>query len=66
MKKTLVLAGLLFALPAAYGEAPVPKKVDTTRSSIRFVTRQMNVPVEGQFKRFEATVAFDPAKPEAR
>ena len=65
MKKTLVLAGLLFALPAAYGEAPVPKKVDTTRSSIRFVTRQMNVPVEGQFKRFEATVAFDPAKPEA-
>jgi polyisoprenoid-binding protein YceI len=25
----------------------------------------MNVPVEGRFKRFDATVTFDPAKPEA-
>ena len=28
---------------------------------IRFVTRQMNVPVEGAFRKFDATVAFDPA-----
>ena len=65
MKKLLVLAALLLAQPHAFAQAPAPKKVDTTRSSIRFVTKQMNVPVEGQFKRFDATVAFDPAKPEA-
>lgn len=52
----------LAALPAA---AQAPKKIDRAKSSIRFVTKQMNVPVEGQFKRFDATVAFDPAKPEA-
>ena len=60
---TILLAAMLaLALPAA---AQAPKKVDRDKSSIRFVTRQMNVPVEGQFKRFDATVAFDPAKPEA-
>lgn len=61
--KTLLLAVLLaVVLPAA---AQAPKKIDRAKSSIRFVTKQMNVPVEGQFKVFDATVAFDPAKPEA-
>lgn len=50
------------ALPIA---AQTPKKIDRAKSSIRFVSKQMNVPVEGQFQRFDATVAFDPAKPEA-
>lgn len=59
---TIVAAMLAIALPAA---AQAPKKIDKARSSIRFVTKQMNVPVEGQFKRFDATVAFDPAKPES-
>jgi len=62
MKILLLAAMLALALPAS---AQVPKKVDRAKSSIRFVTTQMNVPVEGQFKRFDATVAFDPAKPEA-
>jgi len=53
---------LAVAVPAA---AQAPKKIDRAKSSIRFVSKQMNVPVEGQFKRFDATVAFDPAKPEA-
>jgi polyisoprenoid-binding protein YceI len=60
---TIFLAAMLaVALPAA---AQTPKKIDRAKSSIRFVSKQMNVPVEGQFKRFDATVAFDPAKPEA-
>ena len=58
----LAIALPLAALPAA---AQAPKKIDRAKSSIRFVSKQMNVPVEGQFKRFDATVAFDPAKPEA-
>lgn len=48
---------------AAYAQAP--QKIVVAKSQIRFVTKQMNVPVEGAFKRFDATVAFDPAKPEA-
>lgn len=55
----LVFAALA-ALPAA-----AQQKVLADRSEIKFVTRQMNVPVEGRFKRFDATVSFDPAKPEA-
>lgn len=64
MRIPALAAALLvaFALPAA---AQAPQKIDRTKSSIRFVTKQMNVPVEGQFKRFDATVAFDPARPEA-
>lgn len=55
-----VMVAALAAFPAAAQQKIIPAK-----SSIRFVTRQMNVPVEGQFKKFDATVAFDPAKLEA-
>jgi polyisoprenoid-binding protein YceI len=57
---------LVLALAAPLASvAQAPQKIDAAKSSIRFVTRQMNVPVEGQFRKFDATVAFDPAKPEA-
>ena len=35
------------------------------KSHIRFAFKQMNVPVEGRFRKFDATVSFDPKKPEA-
>lgn len=63
MRNLFLPLAMLLALPLAHAQAP--KKIDAARSSIRFVTTQMNVPVEGQFKRFDATVAFDPARPEA-
>jgi polyisoprenoid-binding protein YceI len=58
----IFVAALLVAcaLPAAAQQKIIP-----AQSSIRFVSKQMNVPVEGQFKRFDATVSFDPKKPEA-
>ena len=59
------LALLAAATAACAAFAQAPQKIDKAKSSIRFVSKQMNVPVEGQFKRFDATVAFDPAKPEA-
>jgi polyisoprenoid-binding protein YceI len=62
MKAILLALMLALALPA-YAQAP--RKIDRAKSFIRFVTKQMNVPVEGQFTRFDATVAFDPAKPDA-
>jgi len=35
------------------------------KSALSFVSKQMNVPVEGQFKSFRGKIAFDPAKPAA-
>ncbi|HBH37226.1 MAG TPA: polyisoprenoid-binding protein [Curvibacter sp.] len=54
---TLTLAALM-ALPALAQQKLVP-----AQSEIVFVSRQMGVPVEGRFKKFDAQIAFDPAKP---
>nr|WP_238136778.1 YceI family protein [Variovorax sp. JS1663] len=34
------------------------------QGQIGFVTKQMGVPVEGEFRKFDAQIAFDPKKPE--
>jgi len=34
-------------------------------SEIAFTSKQMGVPVDGRFRKFDAQVAFDPKKPEA-
>jgi polyisoprenoid-binding protein YceI len=39
--------------------------VDYAKSEITFVSKQMNVPVQGRFKKFTAQIAFDPKKPAA-
>lgn len=41
------------------------QKLVPAQSEISFVSKQMGVPVEGRFKKFDAQVTFDPAKPEA-
>ncbi|EJL78675.1 YceI family protein [Variovorax sp. Varisp85] len=59
------LAALAFAtlaLPA--GAEPAAAKLVADKSQIVFVSKQMGVPVEGTFKKFDAQVAFDPKKPE--
>ncbi|HTH76866.1 MAG TPA: YceI family protein [Trinickia sp.] len=38
-------------------------EVDLSKSSIMAVSKQMNVPIEGVFRKFSARVSFDPAKP---
>ncbi|MBB5018999.1 polyisoprenoid-binding protein YceI [Chitinivorax tropicus] len=59
---SLLMAVLAASLiPAAQADTPlIPAK-----SEIRFGFKQMNVPVEGTFKKFTGTFDFDPAKPEA-
>jgi len=57
----LALATLL--LPAAHAEPP-PARLVPEKSQIVFVSKQMGVPVEGSFKKFDARIAFDPKKPE--
>jgi polyisoprenoid-binding protein YceI len=49
---------LLAVAPAAHAQ----QKLVPSQSSLSFVIKQMGVPVEGQFKTFDAQVAFDPAK----
>lgn len=50
---------LLTAIPAT------AQTVLYDKSRISCVSRQENVPVEAQFRKFTAQIAFDPAKPEA-
>jgi len=40
-------------------------QVDTSKSTVTATSKQMNVPVEGTFKKFTAQLDFDPAKPAA-
>jgi polyisoprenoid-binding protein YceI len=54
---------LLATLGAANVQAD--QKLLPAQSEIAFVSKQMGVPVEGRFKKFDAQIAFDPAKPEA-
>ncbi|MES2951016.1 MAG: YceI family protein [Pseudomonadota bacterium] len=44
--------------------AQAQQKLLPAQSEIAFVTKQMGVPVEGHFKKFDAQITFDPAKPE--
>src|SRR5574343_2003706 len=40
------------------------QKLLPAQSEIVFVSKQMGVPVEGRFKKFDAQLQFDPAKPQ--
>ncbi len=62
------LAGLalLAALAAPHvASAAEYTAIDAAKSKLAFGYTQMGVPLEGEFKKFEAKLAFDPAKPEA-
>ena len=49
----------LFAAPAC------AQQVVPAGSEIAFTSKQMGVPVDGRFRKFDAQVAFDPKKPDA-
>lgn len=53
----LALGSTLLAQPAL-----AQQKLDTAKSEVQFTARQMGVPLDGHFKKFDAQVAFDPAK----
>jgi polyisoprenoid-binding protein YceI len=56
----------LFFAVALLSAGPAPAQtVVTEKSEVRFVSKQMNVPVDGGFKKFTAVVNFDPGKPDA-
>jgi polyisoprenoid-binding protein YceI len=54
-----------FALAAAVVAAPAcAQQLVPAGSEIAFTSKQMGVPVDGRFRKFDAQVAFDPKKPE--
>ena len=58
---------LLFAALALSTSAQAAEygQFQADKSSLTFVSKQMGVPVDGKFKKFAATLAFDPARPAA-
>jgi polyisoprenoid-binding protein YceI len=60
MNKTTFTALAFVAFAAQAQQTLVP-----AQSQISFTSRQMGVPVDGSFRKFDAQVAFDPKKPEA-
>ena len=55
----------LVTLSAIVLPASAQQKLIPAQSEIAFTSKQMGVPVDGKFKKFEAQVSFDPKKPEA-
>ncbi len=58
------LAGALLSLAHA-AQAIEFNQFHLNKSSLSFVSKQMNVPVEGSFKSFRSKLSFNPAKPAA-
>ena len=52
-------------LAGTVASAQAPAKLLPAQSEIAFVSKQMGVPVEGVFKKFDAQISLDPKKPEA-
>ena len=63
-RATLTLISLAFAGLLAGGSAFAQQKLIPAQSDIAFTTKQMGVPLEGHFKKFDAQISFDTAKPE--
>jgi polyisoprenoid-binding protein YceI len=58
----ILALSLLLCGPAA---VLAQQKINPAQSEIGFVSRQMGVPVDGKFRKWDAQLAFDPKKPEA-
>ncbi len=63
--QTLFAAVFLAGSSAWISPAAAQQKLIAAQSEIAFTSKQMGVPVDGKFKKFDAQVAFDPKKPES-
>lgn len=52
-------------LAVALVAAAAPLKTDVAKSTVSATFKQMNVPVEAKFKKFNANIDYDAAKPDA-
>jgi polyisoprenoid-binding protein YceI len=63
LSKFLCAGALAASFITGNTSAMAQQKLLPAQSEIVFVSKQMGVPVEGRFKKFEAQISFDPAKP---
>lgn len=61
--KAMIIAAGLAALAAPLAQATEYTQVQPQQSNIAFSYKQMGVAMDGQFRRFSSSLAFDPAKP---
>jgi polyisoprenoid-binding protein YceI len=57
------LMGVTTLLASVTTQAIEFNQIQPDKSAVSFVFKQMNVPVEGSFKRFTGHISFDPARP---
>ena len=62
--KTFAIVSLA-AIACAWAGSACAQQVQAAGSEIAFTSKQMGVPVDGKFRKFDAQVAFDPKKPES-
>jgi polyisoprenoid-binding protein YceI len=62
---SLALLALSAAALGFSSTAFAQQKLIPAQSEISFVTKQMGVPLDGHFKKFDAQISFDTAKPDA-
>jgi polyisoprenoid-binding protein YceI len=60
---SIIAIGLLGFLQTGSARAIEYSVVQPEKSAVSFVFKQMNVPIQGTFKRFKSKISFDPAKP---
>ena len=65
LSRFLVTTALGAATLLGSNAAIAQQKVDAAKSEITFVSKQMGVPVEGRFRKFDAQVSFNPKQPAA-
>jgi polyisoprenoid-binding protein YceI len=61
--RLLPVLALLAVTPGARAQTPPLATLQAAGSELVFTIRQMGVPVEGRFERFQAQIAFDPRQP---
>ena len=58
------MLGSVFTALLSSAALAAPLKVDSNKSTVSAVFKQLNVPVEAKFKKFTAVIDFDSAKPQ--
>jgi polyisoprenoid-binding protein YceI len=65
LSSSLTLLAFSAAALTFSASAMAQQKLVPAQSDISFMTKQMGVPLDGHFKKFDAQISFDTAKPEA-
>lgn len=64
-RKAMLASLFISSFALVSNSQAAPLKTDAAKSSVSAVFKQMNVPIEGKFKKFTANIDYDPAKPDA-